>query len=715
MKSNLKARYVCMYVFIILSIFLIHFKTAYAISGAIIQQYDFNTSDGSTPLSTLIESGGKFYGTAYSGGANGVGTLFEWDPNSNTITKQHDFNTTDGINPQGALLAYNGKFYGTTSGGGLHGYGTIFEWDSSSNTITKQYDLGASDGQIPGTTLVEYNGKLYGNTSQGGTHTVGTLFEWDPVSNTITKQYNFNSTDGENPYGFLTEVGGDFYGTTANGGLNGHGEIYEWDPVSNTIIKQYDFNESDGAFPANGLIENNGLFYSTTVLGGTSDYGTIFEWDPVSNTITKQYKFNNTDGSSPYASLVLYNGKFYGANYGGGANGVGTLFEWDPVSNTITKQYDFNTTDGSSPYSPLTLYNGKFYSTASAGGTNNVGTIFAWDGGLYTLPLVSTLSVSNTTVQSATLNANITDSGGQNDTSRGFNWGLTNSYGQTTTESGSFSAGSFSADITGLTCDTAYHFQAYAINTAGTGTSTPDATFVTSACPAAPVIVLPHGGGHYIPPSPPPSVTVTPAAVVAGPSAPYIPQVCASYLNSYIKLGADNNADDVKKLQTFLNTYAGENLAVDGVYKQADFDAVERLQASHIEILNFWNLTHPTGYVYIATQKTVNRLYCEKTTNLTCPYFTGYEKQGDTSAEVAKIKTFLNNTQGEKLDITSGTFDSALFDAVKRFQTKYASNVLIPWGRSIATGWWYESTEKKANDLVGCFAPVRLDNGTVIP
>ena len=59
-------------------------------------------------------------------------------------------------------------------------------------------------------------------------------------------------------------------------------------------------------------------------------------------------------------------------------------------------------------------------------------------------------------------------------------------------------------------------------------------------------------------------------------------------------------------------------------------------------------------------------------------------------------------------------YDADTTAAVSRFQSKYASKVLTPWGLAKPTGWWYESTKKQGNDVLGCFAPVRLDNGVII-
>ncbi len=208
---------------------------------------------------------------------------------------------------------------------------------------------------------------------------------------------------------------------------------------------------------------------------------------------------------------------------------------------------------------------------------------------------------------------------------------------------------------------------------------------------------------------PPPVVPVVPVA----PPKEYVPIACKPYITSNIDFGKINNPEDVRRLQLFLNRVQTEGLVVDGEYKIEDMSAVKRFQSNNPDVLRFWNLNKPTGSVFITTRKKINTLQCEYETGIKCPFFNSYQTKGDVSPEVLKIKKFLNALEGESLDLTE-TFDSQTDKAVKRFQTKYTPRVLIPWGLSRATGWWYQSTKKTANDLLGCFEPVRLDNGVVI-
>jgi peptidoglycan hydrolase-like protein with peptidoglycan-binding domain len=184
---------------------------------------------------------------------------------------------------------------------------------------------------------------------------------------------------------------------------------------------------------------------------------------------------------------------------------------------------------------------------------------------------------------------------------------------------------------------------------------------------------------------------------------------CQPYLLDYIKLGENNNPAEVKKLQEFLNNYQAEKLVVDGVYKNEDFEAVKRFQNKYkSQILNPWKLSRPSGYVYISTVKTINEIVCagknlptEEVKNV-CPYFTQYHSLGDTGGDVVKIQKFLNTIFEKEVVTVTGTFDDTTLTAVKDFQKKYSGSILVQWGLSKPTGWWYKTTRKTANKFMGC-------------
>ena len=109
-------------------------------------------------------------------------------------------------------------------------------------------------------------------------------------------------------------------------------------------------------------------------------------------------------------------------------------------------------------------------------------------------PTVTTVAASATEETSATLNGSITATGGQNPDLRGFVYGLSSSYGATTTEAGSFSTGDFSTTLTSLACGTTYYFKAWASNVLGGLSYGSERTVVTSACSSE---EEGSGGGHH--------------------------------------------------------------------------------------------------------------------------------------------------------------------------------------------------------------------------
>lgn len=90
-----------------------------------------------------------------------------------------------------------------------------------------------------------------------------------------------------------------------------------------------------------------------------------------------------------------------------------------------------------------------------------------------------------------------------------------------------------------------------------------------------------------------------------------LPDTCQPYLLEFIRIGEDNNPDEVKKLQTFLNEYEGFDLEVDGVYKAEDLAAVHLFQLRHADdVLDPWGIGYSTGYVYITTSLKINFIVC---------------------------------------------------------------------------------------------------------
>ncbi len=172
--------------------------------------YDFSDESGDYPNGSLIQaSNGKFYGMTSYGGANGEGVIFQFDPETSAYTDLVDFSDATGSYPNGSLVqTSNGKMYGFTSSGGANGLGVLFEFDPTSNSYSDAIDLSDDLGSLPNGSLMQaQNGKLYGTTTFGGANNAGTIIEFDPTTNTYVKKYDFNYLDGFNSqFGNLIEI-----------------------------------------------------------------------------------------------------------------------------------------------------------------------------------------------------------------------------------------------------------------------------------------------------------------------------------------------------------------------------------------------------------------------------------------------------------------------------------------------------------------------------
>lgn len=104
----------------------------------------------------------------------------------------------------------------------------------------------------------------------------------------------------------------------------------------------------------------------------------------------------------------------------------------------------------------------------------------------------------------------------------------------------------------------------------------------------------------------------------------------------------------------------------------------------------------------------INDGSCKYTNRVACPYFSGYAKKDDPNnkpSEVKKIQAFLNGEMNLAL-LVDGIFGIKTDQAVRSFQQKYFTEVITPWtsqnGLEHPTGWWYITTSKQGNHLLGC-------------
>jgi uncharacterized repeat protein (TIGR03803 family) len=344
-------------------------------------------NDGANPAASLVQAtDGLLYGTAYFGGTNGDGTVFQISTDG-SFTELYSFtNGVDGANPGGSLIqASNGFLYGTTWDGGTNIDGTVFQI-STNGSFTPIYSFtGGNDGADPYCSLVQASdGFLYGTAYYGGTNGDGTVFQIS-TGGTLTSIYMFtNGLDGANPSAGLIQASDGFlYGTAYYGGTNGDGTIFQIS-TNGTFTALYSFSGgNDGANPDASLIQaSDGYLYGTAQYGGIYGDGTVFQIS-TNGTFTALYSFSGgNDGADPFGSLIqAADGYLFGTASSGGISGNGTVFAINPNGGQFTALSSFTGgEDGAYPSAGLVQANNGFiYGTAYNGGTNADGTVFVLD------------------------------------------------------------------------------------------------------------------------------------------------------------------------------------------------------------------------------------------------------------------------------------------------------------------------------------------------
>lgn len=322
--------------------------------------YDFTGgADGGEPYKGVtLDAQGNLYGTAVTGGGGscegGCGVVFKLTNSGGTWTQSviHTFTGSDGSGPGSPVaIDKHGNVYGTTPTGGANGVGVVYQLRSDATGNWKLRVIhtftGGSDGSGGSASrlLIDAAGNLYGVCTVGGVNGFGTVFEMHPNQGKwlFTTLYAFkDSPDAALPYGGLIfDKQGNLYGTTYYAGVNDLGTVYKLTHTNGTWTESvlYSFKGgADGASPISSLVADAaGNLYGTTSEGGAAacGCGVIFKMSRGATgkwTETVAYRFPGTPNPGfAYNGMVSDSaGNFYGATVHGGSGNDGAIYKFTP-------------------------------------------------------------------------------------------------------------------------------------------------------------------------------------------------------------------------------------------------------------------------------------------------------------------------------------------------------------------------------------------------
>jgi len=202
--------------------------------------YSFsNAAKGSEPNGNIVYQSGLIYGTTAAGGTShgGYGTIYSVDPNTGAEAVLYKFTDgSDGAYPIAGLISAGGNFYGTTNAGGANNLGTMFEWDTTSSRFRTIYTFAMQTGghaREPGVLLYQ-GGFLYVVTTGWLNESYAEILKIKATTGVASVFYAFASSAIQEPNAGLVFHDGAYYGTAELGGSancpQGCGVVYKLVP-----------------------------------------------------------------------------------------------------------------------------------------------------------------------------------------------------------------------------------------------------------------------------------------------------------------------------------------------------------------------------------------------------------------------------------------------------------------------------------------------------
>jgi uncharacterized repeat protein (TIGR03803 family) len=363
----------------------------------VLRTFTGGTADGAVPYGGVTRgTDGALYGTTWVGGMADLGVVYRIQADGNGYEVLEHFNAGGGdpVTPYAGLAqGSDGAFYGTSWSGGNWGLGTVYRIlpEDGQVEVIRHFAGGAADGEVPYGGVIEgSDGILYGATVQGGTADLGVIYKLNKDGSGFDVLRSFQGTSGGAYWSYSTLIEGSdglLYGTTLMGGGAGRGVVFRISRTGGNYSVLRNFQGgTDGAHPYAGVVEaSDGWLYGVTAFGGgAEDRGTVFRMRRGGGDYAVLRRFSGSeDGRRPYGRLLAgSDGILYGTTGNGGRSDSGTVFRLARSGSDYRVLYGFDGSEaqGSAALAGLTEGpGGLLYGTTELGGLWGQGTLFRLD------------------------------------------------------------------------------------------------------------------------------------------------------------------------------------------------------------------------------------------------------------------------------------------------------------------------------------------------
>jgi RNA polymerase sigma factor (sigma-70 family) len=438
--------------------------------------------DGSEPRGRLTSGDdGCLWGTAQNSGARHCGTVFKFNPITDSLVTIADFTgnsgSCKGSYPRAGLTSDgHGGLWGVTTGGGINERGTIYKIDERTNTFETVHEFGLPNkrpgpaGTGPETELVDdHRGFLWGTTRTS-------VFKINIQTHALKVIARFTGERGPlhgiEPEALALDGRGFIWGAAfGEPRRTTPGTIFKIDVVTDALTVIEDMTDARRGTSSITYRQGDMHWDGRASVWFAGAYArdapyatrTLVKMNAASGKVEAWYRHPDFTGIT--TPVMDDRGLLWGLSGQGGAHSEGSIYCFDPASQKFSTIMEFS---GAGPQAhtgeqPETtrIYrhtDGNLYAGTRYGGPGNGGTIFRLRFGPTPMTQEATMFADGSAELHGTLRPNGRDS------EAAFEWGMEPSLNNATTTSAgtvnaSESAQSITTSVTGLKPGSTYYFR----------------------------------------------------------------------------------------------------------------------------------------------------------------------------------------------------------------------------------------------------------------